>query len=63
MNYFRNPCKPLKMAHKNLLPPLTLYRQVHRKLPLSLGDDYVKSEFKRHKDITNPTHIVGSLSE
>ncbi|CAG8661307.1 11660_t:CDS:1 [Dentiscutata erythropus] len=57
------------MAHKNLLPPLTLYRQilrVHRELPpslRSLGDDYVKSEFKRHKDITNPIHIVGFLSE
>ncbi|RIB25255.1 hypothetical protein C2G38_2067878 [Gigaspora rosea] len=57
------------MAHKNLLPPLTLYRQllrVHRKLPPSLrllGDDYVKSEFKRHKDITNPIHIVGFLNE
>ncbi|CAG8671571.1 5499_t:CDS:1, partial [Scutellospora calospora] len=53
------------MSSANLLPPLILYRQLlraHRKLPpsfRSLGDDYVKSEFKRHKNITNPIHIVG----
>ncbi|CAG8810132.1 10264_t:CDS:1, partial [Racocetra persica] len=57
------------MVSKNLLPPLTLYRQLlraHRKLPpslRSLGDNYVKSEFKRHQNITNPIHIVGFLSE
>ncbi|CAG8566502.1 4090_t:CDS:1 [Cetraspora pellucida] len=57
------------MVSKNLLPPLALYRQLlraHRKLPPSLrllGDDYVKSEFRRHQNITNPIHIVGFLSE
>jgi len=52
-----------------LLPPIPLYRQLlrsHRKLPVemrSLGDTYVKSEFKRHKEVTNPVHIIGFLSQ
>jgi hypothetical protein len=29
----------------------------------SLGDDYVKSEFKRHKTADNPVHIMGFLVE
>ncbi|CDO76986.1 hypothetical protein BN946_scf184298.g13 [Trametes cinnabarina] len=29
----------------------------------SLGDDYVKAEFRRHKDITNKVHIIGFLSQ
>jgi len=29
----------------------------------SLGDDYVKDEFRRHKDATNPLHIIGFLSQ
>ncbi|KIJ50903.1 hypothetical protein M422DRAFT_776841 [Sphaerobolus stellatus SS14] len=29
----------------------------------SIGDDYVKAEFRRHRDITNPIHIIGFLSE
>ncbi|PVG04911.1 ACN9-domain-containing protein [Serendipita vermifera] len=29
----------------------------------SLGDDYVKSEFKRHKTADNPIHIMGFLVE
>lgn len=51
-----------------LLPPLKLYREIlraHRKLPKSqraLGDDYVKAEFRAHKDITNPLQIIGFLS-
>ncbi|CAG8460374.1 1802_t:CDS:1 [Diversispora eburnea] len=61
--------KPLISSSKNLLPPLILYRKilrVHRYLPpslRSLGDDYVKSEFRRHKDITNPLHIIGFLNQ
>ncbi|ORY92280.1 hypothetical protein BCR43DRAFT_463445 [Syncephalastrum racemosum] len=54
---------------KVLLAPLTLYRHIlraHRCLPAamrSMGDDYVKSEFRRHQKIDNPAHIVGFISE
>ncbi|KAI5291479.1 acetate non-utilizing protein 9 [Ascosphaera aggregata] len=58
---------PLSSA---LLPPLQLYRRIlrtHRKmLPPEmrlLGDEYVKSEFRLHKDVENPVHIVGFLTE
>jgi len=53
-----------------ILPPLPLYRAIlrahHRKLPQELrylGDQYVKKEFKDHKKIDNPLHIVGFLTE
>lgn len=52
-----------------LMAPLKLYKEilrVHRNLPAamrSMGDDYVKAEFKRHKDIDNPAHIVGFVSQ
>ncbi|KAL1993487.1 hypothetical protein VTN49DRAFT_3436 [Thermomyces lanuginosus] len=53
-----------------LLPPLHLYRRllrVHRrKLPPDmrlLGDEYVKNEFRAHRNIDNPIHIVGFLTE
>jgi len=29
----------------------------------SIGDDYVKAEFRRHRAVTNPVHIIGFLSE
>ncbi|KAG8746631.1 acetate non-utilizing protein 9 [Ceratobasidium sp. 414] len=29
----------------------------------SLGDDYVKAEFKRHQKVDNPVHIIGFLSQ
>jgi len=29
----------------------------------SLGDDYVKAEFRRHKDVTDPGYIIGFLSQ
>jgi hypothetical protein len=47
-----------------LLPPIPLYRRIlraHRKLPNDhrvLGDLYVKSEFRAHRDVDNPAHIV-----
>lgn len=51
-----------------LLPPLQLYRRilrVHRKKlepeMRILGDGYVKSEFRAHKDVDNPLHIVHPL--
>src|SRR3954468_20452872 len=49
--------------------PIPLYRSIlrlHRSLPpemRSIGDDYVKSEFRRHRDATNPVHIVGFLTQ
>lgn len=59
----------LQAAKSKILPPLPLYRnllRVHRRLPIemrSLGDDYLKSEFKRHKQADNPVHIMGFLLE
>lgn len=48
-----------------LLPPLQLYRRIlrvhRRKLEPEmrvLGDSYVKSEFRLHKNVENPLHIV-----
>ncbi len=52
-----------------LLSPVPLYRLIlrsHRALPKefrAIGDPYVKSEFRLHKDTDNPIHIVGFLSE
>lgn len=56
-----NPLRPGPLA---LLPPIPLYRRLlraHRKLPAEsrfLGDKYVKSEFRAHKNVDNPIHIV-----
>ena len=59
--------KPVPLA---LLPPIPLYRRIlrsHRKkLPKEmrlLGDEYVKSEFRAHRNVDNPVHIVGFLTE
>ena len=48
-----------------LLPPVPLYRRIlraHRKhLPREmrvLGDQYVKAEFRAHRDVDNPVHLV-----
>lgn len=48
-----------------LLPPLQLYRRIlrvhRRKLDAEmriLGDLYVKAEFRAHKEVENPVHIV-----
>lgn len=59
----------VRAAQSTLLPPVPLYRhllRIHRRLPLemrSLGDDYVKAEFQRHKTADNPVHIMGFLLE
>ncbi|KAI4184453.1 MAG: hypothetical protein LQ348_004553 [Seirophora lacunosa] len=60
----------LRPAPLALLPPIPLYRRLlraHRKfLPAEmrvLGDEYIKSEFRAHKDVENPLHIVGFLKE
>lgn len=57
-----NAFKPAPMA---LLPPLTLYRRLlraHRKhLPSEmrlLGDEYIKAEFRAHRNVDNPAHLV-----
>lgn len=53
-----------------LLPPIPLYRRllrIHRKKLTTeeriFGDTYLKAEFRRHRDIENPLHIVGFLTE
>jgi hypothetical protein len=50
-----------------LLPPLQLYRRIlrvhRRKLDPEmriLGDSYIKSEFRAHRNVENPLHIVRS---
>ncbi|PPQ63572.1 hypothetical protein CVT24_004869 [Panaeolus cyanescens] len=51
--------KPSKKLYRRLL-------RAHRNLPADmrpLGDGYVKSEFRRHKEVTNPAHIIGFLSQ
>ncbi|KAL9603800.1 MAG: hypothetical protein Q9219_000909 [cf. Caloplaca sp. 3 TL-2023] len=60
----------LNPAPSVLLPPIPLYRRLlraHRKfLPKEmrvLGDEYVKSEFRSHRNTENPIHIVGFLKE
>jgi Complex1_LYR-like len=52
-----------------VLPPIALYRRLlraHRKyLPSAarkLGDEYVKAEFHRTRDVENPVHIIGFLT-
>ncbi|KAK0218342.1 hypothetical protein EDD85DRAFT_781065 [Armillaria nabsnona] len=63
--------RPLKLqeASASLLPPIVLYRRLlraHRPLPdgmRSLGDAYVTAEFRRHREVTNPLHIIGFLSQ
>lgn len=67
-----NLVRPRRPARKTdaLLPPLALYKAILRshihKLPVEirpLGDQYVKAEFKAHKNIDNPLHIVGFLTQ
>ncbi|KAJ3524707.1 hypothetical protein NM208_g11953 [Fusarium decemcellulare] len=59
--------KPNPMA---LLPPIHLYRRLlraHRKhLPAEmriLGDEYIKAEFRAHRKVDNPSHLIGFLTE
>lgn len=58
----QNGLRPKPMA---LLPPIPLYRRLlraHRKfLPTEmrlLGDEYVKAEFRAHRNVDNPAHLV-----
>lgn len=57
--------KGLRPAPMALLPPIPLYRRLfraHRKyLPREmrlLGDQYIQNEFRAHRDVENPVHIV-----
>lgn len=59
--------RPEPMA---LLPPIPLYRRLlraHRKfLPAEmrvLGDEYIKAEFRAHRKVDNPAHLIGFLTE
>jgi hypothetical protein len=59
--------KPAPLA---LLPPIPLYRRllrIHRKKlepeARLFGDTYIKAEFRRHKDVENPLHIVAFLTQ
>ena len=60
----------LRPAPMALLPPIPLYRRLlraHRKhLPHEmrvLGDEYVKAEFRAHRNVENPAHLIGFLTE
>ena len=57
--------KGLKPAPMALLPPIPLYRRLfraHRRhLPSEmrlLGDEYIKAEFRAHRSVDNPAHLV-----
>jgi hypothetical protein len=59
------PSGGLGVVPHALLPPIPLYRRLlrgHRKhLPAEmriLGDEYIKSEFRAHRNVENPIHIV-----
>jgi len=60
-NPIGNALKPMPLA---LLPPIPLYRRIlrsHRNLAHEervIGDMYVRSEFRAHRDVDNPVHIV-----
>ncbi|OJA13023.1 hypothetical protein AZE42_03522 [Rhizopogon vesiculosus] len=59
----------LRKASAALYPPIPLYRRLlraHRRLPIEmrlLGDGYVNAEFRRHREVTNPVHIMGFLTQ
>ncbi|AEO65977.1 2b77c6e9-beda-4270-804c-37a7fa3487a1 [Thermothielavioides terrestris] len=65
-----NTAKGLSPGPMALLPPIYLYRRLlraHRK-HLSpemrlLGDAYVKAQFREHRGIENPVHVIGFLTE
>lgn len=65
---FKVTMKKPKTHENPLLAPLDLYRSIlraHRDLPFdqrSLGDMYVKAEFRAHKNIDNPLQIIGFLT-
>ncbi|KAH7326750.1 acetate non-utilizing protein [Stachybotrys elegans] len=65
-----SPSATMKPAPMALLPPIPLYRRLlraHRKhLPPDmriLGDEYIKAEFRAHRKVDNPMHLIGFLTE
>lgn len=59
---------PFRPTPAALLPPIPLYRRLlrsHRKRlgveERLLGDMYIKSEFRAHRDIDNPVQIVSCV--
>ncbi|KZT61316.1 ACN9-domain-containing protein, partial [Calocera cornea HHB12733] len=59
------PLNPRSMS-ATLLPPVPALLRAHRALPpemRGLGDEYVKSEFRRHQTVDNPVYIMGFLSQ
>ncbi|KAI9722422.1 MAG: acetate non-utilizing protein 9 [Chrysothrix sp. TS-e1954] len=61
---------PLRPAPLALLPPIPLYRRLfraHRHMlgpeERVLGDQYIRSEFRQHRAVENPVHIIGFLTE
>lgn len=61
----RGGARGLRPEPMALLPPIPLYRRLlrgHRKhLPREmrlLGDEYVKAEFRAHRQVDNPAHLV-----
>ncbi|KAK7952395.1 ACN9-domain-containing protein [Apiospora aurea] len=63
-----NALRPAPMMA--LLPPIPLYRRLlraHRHhLPPEmrvLGDEYIKAEFRAHRNVDNPAHMIGFLTE
>ncbi|EPS36403.1 hypothetical protein H072_10115 [Dactylellina haptotyla CBS 200.50] len=67
------PVAPSSLLQKNalaLLPPIPLYRRIlraHRRHlspeERALGDHYIRDEWRRHKDVENPVHIIAFLTE
>ncbi|GAO14752.1 uncharacterized protein UV8b_04558 [Ustilaginoidea virens] len=62
--------RPLRPQPSPLLAPIPLYRRLlraHRKrLPADmriLGDEYLKAEFRLHRRVDNPAHLIGFLTE
>ncbi len=60
----------VRSAAQQLLPPQQLYRRLLRAHRTrlnaemrSLGDNYIKDEFRRHQNIDNPLQIVGFLGQ
>ena len=63
-----NATTGLKPAPLALLPPIPLYRRLFRahrkcldKKMRLLGDEYIKSEFRAHRNAENPMHIVSAI--
>ena len=66
----RGPSEEVRQTAQTLLPPIQLYRRLlraHRRHlhadMRTLGDKYIRDEFRQHRKVDNPLHIVGFLSQ